>query len=224
MQLRQTPWGVGSWYCEVQGISPIRLGRLRTANAQHGVGPKESEKNPKQSEILGYHSAVWILRLVSFLLFGSAPFLLTKVSTVVGGNSNILLEFSPLKDGDSWSNLTTCAYFSNGLVVQPPTTWNPNFASIFEGQPSKTRPKFQSKQGAPFGFQVVIWSLLFGHLSHQAIELSFSKLIQHLAVRLKCQLILGVEKTKPSSISYGRIHGKTVYLPTFTININHPCR
>ena len=27
--------------------------------------------------------------------------------------------------------------------------------SIFEGPPSKTRPKLQSKQGAPFGFQVV---------------------------------------------------------------------
>ena len=26
--------------------------------------------------------------------------------------------------------------------------------SIFEGQPPKTRPKFQSKQGAPFRFQV----------------------------------------------------------------------
>ncbi len=29
--------------------------------------------------------------------------------------------------------------------------------SIFEGQPPKTRPKFQSKQGAPFGFQVYIY-------------------------------------------------------------------
>ena len=29
--------------------------------------------------------------------------------------------------------------------------------SIFEGQPPKTRPKFQSKQGAPFGFQVGLW-------------------------------------------------------------------
>ena len=28
--------------------------------------------------------------------------------------------------------------------------------SIFEGQPPKTRPKLQSKQGAPFGFQVEI--------------------------------------------------------------------
>ena len=30
--------------------------------------------------------------------------------------------------------------------------------------------------------------------------------------------------TPLTGLSYGRIHGKTVYLPTFTININHPCR
>ena len=159
MQLRQRPWGVGSWYCEVQGISPIRPGTTSAQwNAQHGVGPKESETNPKQLEILGYPLRSLNPEIGEFSAVWQSPFLLTKVSTVVGGNSNILLEFSPLKDGDSWSNLTTCAYFSNGLVVQPPTTWNPNFASIFEGWgPSKTRPKFQSKQGAAFGFQVVIW-------------------------------------------------------------------
>ena len=28
---------------------------------------------------------------------------------------------------------------------------------IFGGQPSKTRPELQSKQGAPFGFQVYIY-------------------------------------------------------------------
>ena len=31
-------------------------------------------------------------------------------------------------------------------------TENPTGSSTFEGQPSKTRPKFLSKQGAPFGF------------------------------------------------------------------------
>ena len=31
--------------------------------------------------------------------------------------------------------------------------------SVFEGQPPKTRPKLQSKQGAPFGFQVWLFQL-----------------------------------------------------------------
>ena len=43
-----------------------------------------------------------------------------------------------------------------GMFTTTMNTWNPNFPSIFEGfSPPKTRPKFQSKQGAPFGFQVV---------------------------------------------------------------------
>ena len=33
--------------------------------------------------------------------------------------------------------------------------------SIFKGQPPKTRPNIQSKQGAPFGFQVFIYFLTF---------------------------------------------------------------
>ena len=32
--------------------------------------------------------------------------------------------------------------------------WFPKMTSIFQGQPPKTRPKFQSTQGAPFGFQI----------------------------------------------------------------------
>ena len=38
--------------------------------------------------------------------------------------------------------------------------------SIFEGQPPKTRPKFQPKQGAPFGFQVYIPHLWFPNHHH----------------------------------------------------------
>ena len=34
------------------------------------------------------------------------------------------------------------------------TTWNPNEPRIFEGEPPKTRPNFQLKHRAPFGFQV----------------------------------------------------------------------
>ena len=32
------------------------------------------------------------------------------------------------------------------------TNLEPQMTSIFEGQPLKTRPKLQAKQGAPFGF------------------------------------------------------------------------
>ena len=66
-------------------------------NAQHGVGPKESEKNPKHSEILGYPLRSLNPEIGEFSAVWQSPFLLTKVSTVVGGNSSILLEFSPLK-------------------------------------------------------------------------------------------------------------------------------
>ena len=38
------------------------------------------------------------------------------------------------------------------------STRNPKETSLFEGQPPKTRPKFQSKQGS-FGFQVILLML-----------------------------------------------------------------
>ena len=37
----------------------------------------------------------------------------------------------------------------NGWLEYVPGT---QMTSIFEGQPSKTRPELQAKQGAPFGF------------------------------------------------------------------------
>ena len=54
--------------------------------------------------------------------------------------------------------------FNDGILIswlmkQSPYIYIPGtqMTSIFEGQPPKARPNFQSKQGAPFGFQVFIW-------------------------------------------------------------------
>ena len=49
-----------------------------------------------------------------------------------------------------------CIYISIYIIqIYIPGT---QMTSIFEGQPSKTRPKLQSKQGS-FGFQVYIFGL-----------------------------------------------------------------
>ena len=49
-------------------------------------------------------------------------------------------------------------FYPNGSMVIMVYIYIPGtqMTSIFEGQPPKTRPKFQSKQGAPFGFQVYL--------------------------------------------------------------------
>ena len=66
------PPGVGSWYCEVQGISPIRLGRLRTVKRSTWSWTEKirnKSETIRNSWVPTPQSESW--ELVSFLLFGS---------------------------------------------------------------------------------------------------------------------------------------------------------
>ena len=72
-------------------------------------------------------------------------------SNIATKKSNIK-ESRTSKEGQGSEN--KCSWEGGRVYIYIPRT---QLTFIFGGQPSKTRPELQSKQGAPFGFQVYIY-------------------------------------------------------------------
>ena len=77
--------------------------------------------------------------------------------STVGDDLHFFLSFLPRISGEMIQfddHIFQLGWFNHQLDYIP----RPQVTSIFQGHPSKTRPKLQPKQGAPFGFQVCIVS------------------------------------------------------------------